>query len=275
MGNKIGVGIITCDRLEFFVKCAKSVINNLQKYKDHELVIINDGYKKLETPNVNCINTSGRIGVGKAKNLAFKELLSKGCDHIFLIEDDIIIKDSNVFKAYIDAKEKTGIQHFMFGYHGPANKNGISGGKPVPRFVVNYGNGLEIAINQHSVGAFCYYSKQVLGEVGLIDEDFVNAFDHVDHDYRIAKAGYCTPYWNWPDLANSIDYLEEIECSENSSTIRPNKDWKENILKGAEHFQKKHGHSPAWQNAVPDSSKEQVIAILKQIKNENKSSSSK
>jgi hypothetical protein len=262
--NKIGVGLITCDRVNFLQKSAKSVIKSLKNYKDSEFVIINDGMSTLNIPNVECINTTGRIGVGKAKNIALKQLLEKGCEHIFIIEDDIIIKEFSVFNAYIKARNKTGIQHFMFGYHGPANKAGISGGKPEPRYVIDYGD-LKIAINQHSVGAFSYYTKESLEAVGLIDEAYINAFDHVDHDYRLAKAGYSSPYWNWADLADSMDYLEEIECSERSSTIRPNKDWAENIQKGAEYFLSKHGVLPAWQNAVPDTSFNDLKAILKDI----------
>jgi hypothetical protein len=105
----------------------------------------------------------------------------------------------------------------------------------------------------------------VLNKVGIFDEQFTNAFDHVDHDYRIAKAGFSPPYWNWPDLANSMDYLEEIECSETSSSIRPRSDWRENIEKGAVYFKQKHGHLPAWQGCVPDTSEDEVKKILKTI----------
>lgn len=266
MSNKIGIGVITCNRPEFAFKCCLALHKeNHQNFFD-EIILINDG-KEITEQDISfvpTINNKTNIGVGKSKNKAFKYLLEKGCDHIFLIEDDIIVKDLNVFKAYIDARQKTGIQHFNFGYHGPANKAGVSGGKPVPRFIVDYGD-VKIAINQHSVGAFCYYTREVLERVGLIDEDFHNAFEHVEHDYRIAKAGFCTPYWNWPDIANSMDYLDEIECSEKSSSIRPRKDWQDNIQKGAQLFYKKHGVLPAWQNAVPDTGEQQVKQIMKDI----------
>jgi hypothetical protein len=63
-----------------------------------------------------------------------------------------------------------------------------------------------------------------------------------------------------------MDYIGEQMCSEHSSSIRPRNDWRENIIKGIGLFSKKHGYNPAWQNCVPDSSREQVIKILKEIK---------
>jgi hypothetical protein len=62
-----------------------------------------------------------------------------------------------------------------------------------------------------------------------------------------------------------MDLLDEIQCSEQSSTIRPRKDWKDNIVKGAGLFQRKHGYSPAWQNAVPDTSEKDVKETMKNI----------
>lgn len=262
--DKIGVGIITCNRPKFFLKCFRSIS------KIDELVVVNDGVnfddidRLQKEKSFEYIHNSTNLGVGKSKNKAFKYLLDRECDHIFLIEDDIVVKNNNVFNAYIEARNITGIQHFNFGYHGPANRSGISGGAPSPRFVVDYGK-VKIAINPNSVGAFCYYTREVLEVVGLIDEEYTNAFEHVDHDYRIFKAGYYTPYWNFADIANSCDYLDEIECSEKSSAIRPRSDWKSNIENGYKIFTRKHSYSPAWGNSVPDSSEETVKTKLKQI----------
>ena len=262
--DKIGVGIVTCNRPSFFLKCFNSIP------VDIELVVVNDGAdfsdieKLKQKRHFDYIHNNVNLGVGKSKNILFKQLLAKDCDHIFLIEDDIVIKDKSVFKEYIKARNLTGIQHFNFGYHGPANKNGVSGGPPKPRFIVDYGN-TKIAINHHSVGAFCYYTKDVLKKVGLIDEEDTNAFEHVDHDYRIAKAGYSTPYWNFADMANSCDFLEEIECSEKSSSIRPRDDWSSNIRKGYEIFKTKHNCYPAFQGGVPDTVEQEVKNIMKQI----------
>jgi len=263
--QKIGVGIVTCNRPKFFLKCFRSIPSN------YLIAVVNDGsdfadIEKLQKEKpFTYFHNNVNLGVGKSKNILFRYLLDSDCDHIFIIEDDIVVKDANVFERYIEAGKITGIQHFNYGYHGPANKNNISGGKPCPRFIVDYGK-VQIAINQASVGAFCYYTRNSLLDTGLIDEQFLNAFDHVDHDYRLYLNKFTTPYWNWPDLANSMDYLEEIECSEKSSAIRPRSDWRKNFEDGAQKFKDKHGYSPAWQGCVPDTTKEDVIKFLKTIK---------
>jgi len=262
--EKIGVGIITCNRPRFFVKCFRSIplVDNI--------IVVNDGAdfedvsKLQQEKSFYYVHNKTNIGVGRSKNIALKYLLEQGCTHLFLIEDDIVVKNKDVFNVYINARKITGLQHFNFGYHGPANRNNISKGQPVPRFIIDYGD-TKIAINANSVGAFCYYTKEALEETGLLDESYLNAFEHVDHDYRLFKAGYYTPYWNFADIANSLEYLDELECSENSSSIRPRSDWRQNIERGLQIFKNKHGYTPAWENRVPDSTEEEVKKVLKTI----------
>ena len=253
----IGVGIITCNRPDFYNVCVNSI--NTDWYD--ELVTVNDG-EDIVVSKGEYIKTEGSIGVGKAKNRAMQHLLDKGCKYIILVEDDMKFKD-NLFKAYIEAYKKTGIHHFMFAYHGPANKGNISGGKPIPRKIIDYGD-IKISLNQHCVGAVTFYTRESLEDVGLNDEEFnKNNFEHVEHSYRLAKAGYSTPYWWWADLANSLDYVEEQACSEVSSSIRRGDDWHDKIRWSAELFQKKHGYMPAWNNAVPDTPLSEIISVLK------------
>ena len=259
MNETVGIGIITCNRPEFFKKCRESIDH---KWYNH-IVVVNDGKDSLEDAKAPVIKTEGGEGVGKAKNKAIKHLLEKGCNYIILVEDDMLFK-KNLFKEYIKAHKKTGIHHFMFAYHGPANKGDISGGKPVPRKIIDYGE-LKISLNTHCVGAVCFYTKECLEKVGLHDEKYINAFEHVDHSYQLAKLGYTTPYWWWPDLANSLDFVEEQACSEKSSAIRPRKDWQSNIERSWAYFTTKHGTGPT---TVPEADIKQVINKIKQIKNE-------
>jgi GT2 family glycosyltransferase len=262
----IGLGIITCDRNEYYMDCLSGVDHNEVDY----VVVVDDGAKRVSEychPKVKYIQTGPRSGVGNAKHTALEHLMELGCNHLFLMEDDIKIIKPGVFDRYIEASEKTGIQHMMFGYHGPANKAGISGGPPIAKYkfqMHEYDNGdpLVIALNQHCVGAFCYYSRKCIEECGNFDLAFRNAFEHVEHSMRIAQKGFTTGYWNWADIADSCDYLSEQACSEVSSSIRGFPEWGENIQKATEYFIKKHGVHPV---GVPDITEHEVKQQLKQI----------
>ena len=258
--SKIGVGVITCNRIDMYKKCIESI----QESWYDELVTVNDGEQSIICNVGDYIETSGGEGVGKAKNKAIRYLQEKNCDYIILVEDDMLFK-GNLFEQYIKAYKKTGIHHFMFAYHGPANKGGISGGKPTPRKVIDYGN-IKISLNQHCVGAVCFYTKESLDKVGLYDESYTNAFEHVDHSYELAKAKFSTPYWWWADIENSLDYVEEQACSENNSAIRPRSDWQSNIREAWDKFTDKHGIGPT---SILDTNLNDVIKVLKEIKNEN------
>ena len=255
---KIGLGIITCNRSEFFKNC----YNSVPRDKVDELVIVNDGdeFPFVFKGNAHYIKNDKNLGVGISKNKAFKFLLESGCDYIFLIEDDIIIINENVFTEYIKYIEKTGIQHLMFGYHGPANKRE---GVPKPRVIIDYGDDISMALNFHCVGAFCVYTKELLNNIGLFDEKFLNAWEHIDHSYQAIKSGYLPGYWWWPDIHNSYEYLDEQACSENNSTIRPRGDWQKNIHEGMKHFVSKHKYTPV---EVPNITENEVITKLKQIR---------
>lgn len=263
--SKIGLGIITCNREDFYKKCIESVV----PCPLDEIVTVNDGDPYESEPlRGDLIQHETNKGVGVSKNDALKYLVDKGCEHLFLMEDDILIRDPEnvgyrVFAEYIKAAHVSGLWHLMFGYHGPANK-APGTQDPVPRLGVQYSDECEISFNNHCVGAFCYYHKGVIKHVGMMDETFVNAWEHVEHSYRIVKEGLLPAYWWWPDISSSCKYLDEQACSEENSSIRPRSDWMENIQKGGKYFYDKHKYYPT---TIPDSTVDQVKDKLKFIKN--------
>lgn len=254
---KIGVGIITCNRFSMLLK----LVDSLPVDRIDEAVIVNDGEiaVRINEWKHHMIH-SGALeskGVAAAKNEAIKYLYGKGCDYIFIIEDDMLIINENIFDEYIKASKQTGLQHLMFGYHGPANKAGISHGKPVPRAVIEYPSGQKIALCRHCVGAFCMYTREVIAHVGLMDVTLKNAWEHIDHSLKIVNSGYIPGYWYWPDIENSLDFVNEQACSEESSSIRGNRDWMKNINTGAAIFKDRHG-------CYPTQVLDQPIAAIKQ-----------
>jgi len=268
--DSIGVGMVTYNAPDRIKQSAFTIPQWVKNF-----VIVNDGtpYDPSVYPlNAHIIQHETNKSVGVAKNSAIKYLLEQGCEHIFIIEDDILLQTEDVFDIYIKTSLETGIKHLNYALQGPANKKGSKGfnnlderalqndlKEPNPRQIIKYPNDIEIALYPNCVGAFSYFQREVLEDVGGFDEYYRNAGEHLDHTLAIFKKGYTTPYWWFADVANSDRYIKDIEgCMENS-TIAKSPDWKDNYQRSFLHFAKKYGFGPTQ---VPDSKPEQVQQSL-------------
>lgn len=274
--KKIGVGITTYNRLDYL----KGLVDSLVPCKNYidELVVVNDGGEipDWDLPYGKWVNNESNMGVAKTKNEALKYLSNIECDYIFIIEDDMIIKDPTVFQQYVDACEVSGIQHFNYGPGSPFNRKQTvqnfdlhnrhlldEKSEVNPRLIVDY-NTCKIALYTHTVAMFSFFTKTVLDKVGFYPEEYDRCWEHVDHTYQIIKAGYHPPFWWFADLANSHELLEEAPGAiENSSIAKDKSEWMQRVNEGREIYKTKHGHYP---NQPPLSTKEQVIESLKTIK---------
>jgi GT2 family glycosyltransferase len=261
---KIGIGIVTCDREDFFQKTYQSLSEALDKYTNYEVVTVNDGTKDLYVKPSNLINTTGRQGVGIAKNTALRYLIDKNCDYFFLLEDDVFIKKPSVFQQYIETSNLSGIQHFNFAFHGRDNFNSV--GQPAIKLRVEYSNNIAICCYPNVYGAFSFYTKECLDKAGLMDEEYYNAMEHVDHTYFISKAGMTTPFRWFADISDSSNFLGEIDRGHSGSIIRKDENWYQIFKKGADRFFAKTNIDVTnpYQVITP---REEVITIVKQIKN--------
>lgn len=256
MSGKIGIGYCTYKRKENWKRL------NLDKSWASEFVVVNDGtpYPEGTYPEYfHLIQHEKNLCIGMSKNDAMKYLLGKDCEHIFIVEDDIIIKDPACFDTYIKLAEKSGILHLNYAYHGPMN---LLNGKPNPRVKLEYDEFNKMALNMHCVGAFSYYHRSVLERVGLIDEFFVNAWDHVEHTYRIIKAGMHPPFWLFADVLDSNRFFDEIGTVAQNSVIRKDKAFTDHIQLGRRYFQSKHGIDIL---SIPDTNKSIVYEYLNKM----------
>jgi glycosyltransferase involved in cell wall biosynthesis len=260
MSTKIGIGIITCDRPDYL----KKLIKSLDGINFSDFYIINDGERQIDGGELKTHNNiPPKQGVGKTKNQALKYL--KDCDYIFLLEDDIIIKDKTVFDKYVETSKLSGIQHFNFAFHGIDNYK--ANGTPAVRLKVDYSPTVSVCLYPNVYGAFSMYTKKCIEKVGLMDEFYYNAMEHVDHTAQIINAGMHPPFRWFADIADSFNYIEEIDRGHSGSEIRKDQKWIENFHKACDHFVQKFNFDVRDPYAKVATQNE-VIEILKTIKNE-------
>ncbi|MCK6604254.1 MAG: glycosyltransferase [Ignavibacteriaceae bacterium] len=260
MKEKTGIGIVTFNRPEFFSVLLESLPDA------DEIVVVNDGNpyddEVYSSKKCHVIQHKGNKGVGRSKNDAMKHLLSKGCKHIFVLEDDIKITDTTVFEDYIKIAERTGLQHLNYVYHGILNLD--KEGKPRPRGIAYYDGEPLLSLNEHIGGAFSYFTSAVLERVGLIDPLYYNAWEHVDHTYRITQADGYTPFWWFADVYGSEKKIADQDSHLVQSVIRKKK-WKFMFWFRvfARYYRIKHGYIPyKTPDTLPDDVKYKLERIF-------------
>lgn len=278
MSNKIGVGVVTCNRQEFFQDC----INSIPKNEVDTLIVVNDGsqYQGANIPShvSEYIQNKQNLGVGESKNIIMRKLIQDGCDHIFLVEDDMSIVNPAVFEHYIKTAFDSGMYHLNYGPGSPFNRKQKPGAEQGdlekrqlldmesavnPRVVINYGS-TQVPLYRHIAGSFSYFHRNVIKHIGYHDENFFNAWEHVEYAYRVIQAGLLPAFWWFPDAADSELFLKEAKDSIAKSSIAGDKEkWQKNLVNGAAWYKHKHGHFPAQ---VADTPIEAVKEKLKFIK---------
>jgi glycosyltransferase involved in cell wall biosynthesis len=270
--DSIGFGMVTYKAEHRIKQSAFTVPKWIKNF-----VIVNDGTpydKNSYPPQAHIIQHETNKSVGAAKTTAINYLLKTNCDHIFIMEDDILIKDENVFEEYIKHSLISGIKHLNFALHGPANKKGSKGfntlderqdvdGAPNPRLIVPYPEkDVKIALYPNCVGAFSYYSRPVLEDLGGFDPVFKNAWEHVEHTYQAIKKMYHPAFWYFADIDKSWEFLTDIPNSIEESTIAHTPTWNENFRKGTLWYKKKHGVAPTETPLVPPEMVQQQLQVI-------------
>lgn len=213
----VGVGLLTCNRAQQFQKLYSQVSQCLDvgrivvvKNKDFDY----GGMLGQFDSRTKYIHEPADLGIGHCKNLALAQLLEQGCQHIFLIEDDITVKNQEVFKEYIQTAKAFKLDHLIFGsVYTPPTWN-------LDPVIATFENGekkLDLYQNLH--GGFVYFTRKCLAVAGLFDEkNYINAVEHIDHTYRIIQMGMYTPFWRFADIHDSGRFLQD-EQPGNPSTI--------------------------------------------------------
>jgi GT2 family glycosyltransferase len=230
--EKTAIGIVTCNREHLFAKCISSINPNCGR-----VYYINAGkpYKKQYTGELIQRNGTHTLTVANAKNKLINQMIKDGYEYLFLIEDDIMVKNNEVFQKYIETAMVSGIWgQLAFGGSGPANRD-VSG-KARPIMTLDYENDVAVDVYRNCVGSFAFFHKNIFIKMGMFPEEYINAMEHVDFYCKQDAYFLGLPLGFCPDIHNSDEYLEDLDEELKESVIRQDKDFRQNLTYAIKRF---------------------------------------
>ncbi len=266
--EETAIGIITCNRVEYVTQLLKSIDSSVGS-----IYLINSG--DPFPMNLENLDTFDKVfkyikteksptPVGIAKNLALRNMRHDGFKYLFLIEDDVMIKNNKVFEKYIETAADSGLWagQLSYGTHGGTVGGNVKGnGEPNVIDSVKY-DSHSVDLYPQGLQAFTLYHANVIKIIGYMDEYYVNAGEHLDHYYSAFLKGIGNYFWYFPDIENSSDYLQDIDSGHSGSVIRSSNKWKDNQKKAWAWFRRKYNYFPTQ---IPQSSKDKILARLEFI----------
>jgi glycosyltransferase involved in cell wall biosynthesis len=254
--NKIGVGIITYNSENYF----KDLYTSLPLANIDELVVVNGGNHYRENYACHWIQHNTNCYPAVCRNDCINFLMNRNCEHIFLIEDDMIIKSPNIFDNYIEASKVSGLKYFSF-----VSTSWESGepNKRTPRLTVEYTPDISVSFYKNMCNEFTYHHYTAFEKTGLYDTQFRDPFD-IDMAYRESLQDYTSPFWWFADITNSDDLIcnNPIAVSRLQAD-RPDGSREQRIQEQWKLFVHKHGITV---NQIHDHPQNTVINKIKSIK---------
>jgi hypothetical protein len=254
--GKIGVGVTTYNSEEYY----KALYNSLPLDKIDVLVTVNGGDRYKDKYKGNWIQHSENVYPSVCRNDCINFLLQRNCEHIFIIEDDMILKSEDIFQKYIQASKESGLKYFSF-----VSTSWESGnpGKRTPRLTVEYKNNVSVSFFQNMCNEFTYHHNSCYEKTGLYDTNYRDPWD-IDMTYRESQQDYAAPFWWFADITGSDKLImNNPEAVSRLQGERTDGSREQRIQKEWEYFFKKHG---CHVTQIPNVSKEEIIAKLKRLK---------
>jgi GT2 family glycosyltransferase len=192
----------------------KECLESLSKitYQNRSVIIVDNGSSddsvdrlQKEFPGYTFIRSSQNLGFTGGNNLGIKKALAEGADYVLLLNNDTTVEPDFLSKLVEEAEKdpKIGIiGPKIYYYHHPDTL--WFGGGGINPFT---GQTYHFGLNQVDRGQFdankeidfvtgcaLFFKKEIVGKIGLLDEDYFFSYEDVDFCVKAKKAGYKSVY---------------------------------------------------------------------------------
>lgn len=235
----------------------KVLLQSVDISKFNEIIIVQDGGgnqysdKTLEVLNntFTFLQFQENVGVGICKQTAInKALLDEKNEHIFLVEDDIAVKNNEVWDYYIEFSKKFGIYH--------TNWNDYRYKSVKFEVKVDEFTGI---VTRDTEGSFSYFHRNLF-KFCEFPPDMKNAFEHISVELQLIENYLLPPFWNFICPKGTDEYLKHLDCE---STITDKENYSENYKASNSAFIRRH---KTQVSDIPDSPQEKVLERIKFLK---------
>ena len=212
----VGLGLTTWKRPERFRACRASVLEHLSPLLDY-VVCVQDGgecYIRDSPSWWRTIDHGQNQGWSVAKNTCLDRLVALGCDHVFMIEDDVIVTSPKAVTGYIDAHYAKG-HHYMTAHPwGETTTAKVEEDGPVTYW------------------AYCgswwtYMSRRGLEEAGGYNPVLGGIMGDIELPQRWQLRGLTSGWGRLPDATGSESWVEPHCLTVDQSTIATQDGWPE------------------------------------------------
>lgn len=183
MTLKAGIGVITYNRAGALRQLLPAIM------AEGRVVVVADDGSTDETQavvkNIGVPIVSGRnLGVAHNKNRALKFLYSEGCDIIFLLEDDVQVKQSGWVDFYIRVLQESGDHRISFSVEGDT----LQRPRVLHEWPLQVGGMLQSL--EHEAGCFVVMTRYAVDTCGGFSPAFKGyGYAHDEHAQRVYRAG--------------------------------------------------------------------------------------
>jgi len=198
MNDKIGIGLVSLNSSEHFIKCATSIIS--LGIDIHAVLAQDSQYPKDLTRHFKSIKYfNSKIPSNWVKNHLLRLMINDGYKHLFLINDNVEIIDSNIFALYIITGNKTGIK-----YLNAIEPNNVS----IIKNTIDYDQDTSVVFSSSLTSDFTYINKSVIKNIGYLDERFPADTANLELLVRAINNNYHPPLGWYADINNSNLYIK-------------------------------------------------------------------
>lgn len=244
--------ITTYNRPELFSKLIESIEfdmfdkiaivfdkGDFEEYSNHP--------KLKNAQNVIKIQPKNNIGVGRAKKMGLDAISETAQDYIYFIEDDIEIKNNDIWDYCEKVSVECELPHFNWE---KCISNNLKARLQYREHVVDFFH--------HPTGAFQFFTYDIFSKHGCeLDPNYKNGFEHIDVEYWLWTKKILDQFWYFPCPQKMSDYLK---YNGEKSTITESLNYNNDVMDGLRYFIQKWKIHPAQ---IPDISEEEFVFKLK------------